>query len=233
MSISEFKSFANEKGYQESNSWGPTLAEFVNYRVLEIETKIYLCEVIVNKHFSSVVNISLPADVDWFITEFLHEYEGDLIRPWLSEAIRLTAKMMLSDEVFTKGIVGTTFMFGIVEFYAKHNLGWRPDEHDHFDNDYHKNFRKMYINQAISGLKKLDTRLGRSLSKIDNTSKKKIKNRGAQQGRWVQSTIADRLWLSRNTIVHGEQYNFYYEGKYLLMLYSLLHFHKKLELNSQ
>jgi hypothetical protein len=133
--------------------------------------------------------------------------------------------MISSGDTFGKFIIGMTFMFGVVEFYAKYRLGYRPEKYDLFDEESHSRYRKMFIGPAINKLKKTQTVLGRDLVEIDKLNIASLRETGIQERRHVKSRIADRLTLVRNTMLHGEAHHFYDKAKYLVMLYILFHFH--------
>lgn len=133
--------------------------------------------------------------------------------------------MIMSNEPFTKGIISMTFLFGVIEHYAKYFLVYRPDDYDFFDEFYHAEFRKMFIGNAINKLKRTNTGIATSLTKIDKHSINRLNEMGIIEQRWTKSKISDRLCISRNAMVHGESHAFYDKGEYLVMLYILFHFH--------
>ena len=201
------------------------LKDFIDYNETDLDLKIHLTKVIICRSFSSTGGIYWPDDVAWFIDNFFKNFEADLIKPWLSETIKEAIKMTTSGETFTKEIFGTTFMFGVVEFYAKYLVGWRPEKFDFFDKRSQDKFRKMYIGDTINKLKKTKTGIAKSLNEIDNHNTQRLKEVEIRGHRWTISKIADRLSLSRNTMLHGENHSFYDKGRYLIMLYILFHLH--------
>ena len=199
------------------------LNEIVDFDRTDLQLKIHLAEVIICRCFSATGGIYFPADSKWFITNFLRFYKNDIPKPWLTSAIREAVEMILSEDAFTKGVIGTTFMFGIVEFYAKHLLGYRPMAFDFFDKDSHSKFRSMFIGDAINKLKRTNTEIAKSLNRIDKHCIERLKEVGIEEQRWTVAKISDRLTLSRNTMLHGENHNFYDKGEYLIMLYILFY----------
>ena len=229
MNIEEYQELRKHAGYRETLTYivgsEPSLRGFLNYEAANLEVKLHLTKVILGRHFSSTGGISLPEDVQWFINCFLNEYKGDLIKPWITGAIRESIGMIASDDTFGKVIIGTTFMFGVVEFYAKYRLGWRPEQYDHFDEAYHKNYREMSLSAAINRLKKTKCALAVDLNEIDSSSISSLKEAGIKEMRYTKSRIADRLALARNSMIHGETHSFYSTGEYLVVLYIIFHFH--------
>lgn len=82
MNIEEYKSQAIANNYKEIlpyiSGLEVNLKDFVVYKELDVEVQTHLAKVLICRHFSSTGGISLPADVDWFISEFIREYEKDL-----------------------------------------------------------------------------------------------------------------------------------------------------------
>jgi hypothetical protein len=196
------------------------LKDFVDFEKADLQLRIYLCEMIICRCFTTPAGIVFPADSEWFISNFFLTYKTDLIKPWVTSAIKDAVEMILSDDTFSKNIIGTTFMFGIVEFYTKHLLGYRPLEMDFFD-ERHKEYRKMTIGKAITSLKESDTDIGKSLLRIDKHIENRLKETEIIERRWVKYKIADRLSIARNTMLHGEKHSFYDKGELLALLYIL------------
>jgi hypothetical protein len=200
-----------------------SLESFIIYQDADVDLKIYLAKLILCRNFSATGGNDILTDPLWFIRSFISCYEKDLIKPWLTEPIREGMEMILSEDAFSKGVIGTTFMFGIVEFYAKYLLGWKPEGADFFDTSYHRPYRTLFIGAAINGLKKLDNELANALNEIDEYCVQRLQERGIEEKRWIKPKIADRLALARNTMLHGENHSFYSIGKYLCMLYILFY----------
>lgn len=229
MTTDEYRAKIESIGFEEFpyviSGNGKFLSEFVDFDKADLQLKIHIAEVVICRCFSATGGIYFPADSKWYITEFLRFYKNDIPKPWLTSAIKEAIEMILSNDTFTKGVIGTTFMFGVVEFYAKHFLGYRPMQFDFFDSESHSKFRNMFIGDAINKLKRTDTEIAKSLNRIDKFSIEQLKKVGIEEKRWTQSRIADRLSLSRNTMLHGENQSFYGKGEYLIMLYILFYLH--------
>jgi hypothetical protein len=173
--------------------------------------------------------------VEWFAKNFFCEMQRDFIKPELSETIKFASGMILANEPFTKGIIGTTFMFGVIEFYAKHKLGFRPMEYNFFD----KKGKNQYLQQLDLQNKKMDLSIkpafeqlqqkalpiSIALNEIDAFTKSRLSSVGIDSKDWTVHSIGERLNLARNPMLHGEAHSFYSTGAYLLLLYSLFHLH--------
>jgi hypothetical protein len=167
--------------------------------------------------------------------------QRDFIKPELSGTIKLAAEMILADEPFTEGIIGTTFMFGIIEFYAKHKLGFRPLEFNFFDKKGKSKYLKMLdlqnkkmdlsIKPAFEQLQKKELPISLALNGIDAFTKARLSPLGINSTGWTVHPIADRINLARNHMLHGEAHSFYSTGAYLLLLYSLFHLYDIIESN--
>ncbi len=229
MDINEYKIKAKSAGYQEQLTYivasETTLSSFLKYEDLGNDLKVHLVKVMLSRHFPATGGLSLPADIDWFIGGFLHEFKGDLVKPWISTAINKALIMIISEDTFGKGIVGTTFMFGVVEFYIKYRLGYRPEQYDDFDTEYHKPFRNMFLGAALNKLKKSNSALAKDINFIDKYNASALKKAKIKEQRFTRAKMADRLTLARNAMVHGETHTYYSTGKYIAMIYLLLHFH--------
>lgn len=225
MTIEYYISKAKERGFEEhpySIYGGITeLKHFILYQKTDIDLKIHLAKIILCRNFSPAGGYCVLSDHNWFIEEFLKEYKADPVRPWLTDTLRESMEMILSDEVFTKQIIGCTFIFGVVEFYAKYLLGWRPLDADLFDKSAHGPYREMTLSVAINKLMKGGTELARILKYLDKQSVGRLKEVMIEEKRWVMPRIADRLRIARNPMLHGEHHNFTHIGKYLCMLYIL------------
>ncbi len=196
------------------------LKDFVDFETADLQLKIYLSEMIICRCFTTPAGIVFPSDSEWFISNFFLTYKTDLIKPWVTLAIKDAVDMILSDDTFSKNIIGTTFMFGIVEFYTKYLLGFHPLEIGFSDKEREK-YERMTIGPAIAKLKKTNTDIGRSLSRIDKHFINRLKEAGIEEGERVKYRLADRLSICRNTMLHGDNHSFYDKGELLTMLYIL------------
>jgi hypothetical protein len=215
------------------------ISDAINYEEVDLELKIHICKLILCRSFYGTYT-AWHKDVEWFINNFFAEFETDLIKPALTETIREASKMIMSEDVFKKGVMGTMFMFGILEYYAKYKLGFRPFDYDFFDknkNAYIKQLnpadqqRDLGINAAFNYLKKQAFPVSLFLQEIDAYTKKRLRKAGVKQDRWIKYDIADRLSIARNPMLHGEVHSFYEKGPYLLMLFTLFHLSELMERN--
>lgn len=229
MTITDYKKAIHTNGFREHpkaiSSGMTALASFVNYSEADLELKIYLARMLLYRNFSATGNGEFLSDHTWFIQQFFISEHEDIPKPWLTKPIRDSIGMILSGDVFSGGIIGTTFMFGVIEYYAKHFLGWRPMEADFFDDEFHKKYRTMTIERAVNKLKKSDTPIGKSLNFIDGKCSVRLRERAIEAERWIKPKIADRLKLARNAMLHGESHSFYSMGNYLCMIYILFYLH--------
>jgi DNA-binding XRE family transcriptional regulator len=229
MTVQDYRSKVKELKFQEFPLFLPCpplrIHHFVNFNNADVDLKIHICEVMICRCFSPTGGISLPDDVNWFIKCAYSEYYTDLHKPWITPTIKESINMIMSDDVFINGVLGTTFMFGVIEFYAKHQLGWEPLKYDFFDDDYHRKYRDMSLGEAIKKIKKMDSNLARSFHKIDNHNIQRLKDCYIDERRYTKARMADRLSLARNTMLHGENHAFYDIGKYLVVLYFLFYYH--------
>lgn len=202
----------------------PKLSELIDYESADINLKIHLAKVILCRNFDFSGSI-FGDDARGFIESFFSEYDKDLLKPWITVTIKEAASMVLSGETFTKKIIGTTFLFGVIEFYAKYNIGYRPNEFDFFD-EYHTLFRRMSLKNALNKNKALDKEIAISIEDVDSYLNKRLLEFEWDEKRWNRVNIAERLTLARNTMLHGESHAFYGTGQYLLVLYALFHLHQ-------
>lgn len=230
MTILDFKQKALKIGFEEQPKVNtgnePSLESFVKFDDSDIDLKIYLAKLNLCRCFSPSGGIYWPNDSKWFISNSLRTFDTDLIKPQLTDAIKKVIAMIIGEDTFVEGIIGTTFMFGIIEFYAKSQLGWDPNQYDYCDDTNQKYYRTMYIGDAVNKIKKTNTELAKSLNEIDNYSIQFLKIFAIKEGRHIRARIADRLTLARNTMLHGERHTFYDKGEYLITLYFLFHFHE-------
>ena len=141
MNIDNYNEIIENNGFNEFPSVigadTVLLDSFVDYSKADLDLRIHLATVILNRNFSSADGNMVLTDQFWLVNNFLQSYQKDHIRPWLTETIREAMTMIVVDHGYTQNKIGTTFMFGIIEFYAKYLLGWRPLSVNFFDNDYH------------------------------------------------------------------------------------------------
>jgi hypothetical protein len=207
-----------------------SLNEFIDFGKADLDLKIYLNKLIFNRCFYGTGYV-LPADLEWFVQGFFQSFERDLLKPELTSAINLAVEMIFSEDTWGKCILGTTFMFGVIEFYAKYKLGFRPNLFDFFDKD-----KKSYIQQlgidkqdlsissAIDVLKTKALPISAALNEIDHYRATRLTQAGIEADkRWTRYKISERVGLARNTMLHGERHGFYDMGHYLSLLYTLFY----------
>jgi hypothetical protein len=235
MTVTEYKNIIAENGFEEYpilNDGTGLVSRFMNFSEADIDLKIYLNKLILCRSYYGIYTAWYP-DVEWFAKNFFREMKRDFIKPELSETIKFAAGMILADEPFTKGIIGTTFMFGVIEFYAKYKIGFRPLEYNFFDKKGKKEYLKqldlqnknmdLSIKPAFEQLQRKELPISLALNEIDAYTISRLSSAGINSENWTVHTIAERLNLARNPMLHGETHSFYSTGAYLLLLYSLFH----------
>lgn len=241
MTVADYKNIISENGFEEHpilNDGTALLSRFLNFSQTDIDLKIYLNKLILCRSYYGTYTAWYP-DVEWFAKYFFLELQRDFIKPELSDTIKVAAEMILADEPFTKGIIGTTFMFGVIEFYAKYKLGFRPLEYNFFDKKGKKEYLKqldlqnknidLTIKSAFEQLQLKELPISIALNEIDAYTKSRLSSAGIDSENWTVYSIGERLNLPRNPMLHGEVHSFYSIGGYLLLLYSLFHLHDKKE----
>ncbi len=235
LNLTEYKIKIAALGYEEYplsiNGTEILLQEFIDYKAIDSELKFYLTKHIICRCLADEGYVFDPKTALWFIKSFLNEYNTHHPQPWLTNAIKEAISMILSEEVFTKNIIATTFMFGIIEFYAKFNLGFWSDVFLFSDEINQIKFREMTISSAFQRLRKTKKEIAISLNNIDKTIKHNKSLFSSNEEDFFVS-IADRLSNVRNIMLHGENYSYYSEGIYLSLLYILFHLHLEKEINS-
>jgi len=235
MTVTDYRNIISGNGFEEYpmlNDGTALVSRFINFSEADINLRIYLNKLILCRSYYGTYTAWYP-DVEWFAENFFREMQRDFIKPELSETIKFAAGMILADEPFTKGIIGTTFMFGVIEFYAKHKLGFRPMEYNFFDKKGKKEYLKqldlqnknmdLSIKPAFEQLQRKELPISLALNEIDAFTKSRLSSASINSENWTVHTIAERLNLARNPMLHGETHSFYSTGAYLLLLYSLFH----------
>lgn len=239
MNVEDYKALIKEINFEEY-PWlfvpdADYLHQIIEYDEIDIELKLYLAQLILCRSFYGTYT-AWYLDVEWFITSFFEDYEMDFVKPGMTDTIKEAVAMIMSDEPFTKKIIGTTFMFGILEFYAMHKLGFRPMDYNFFDvrkKEYIKLLnpsfdtkrRDLTIKPAFEYLQKQKLPLSKALNKIDTFTIQRLSEESIESEGWIRHKIADRLVIVRNPMLHGELHSFYDKGPYLLMLYILFYLH--------
>jgi hypothetical protein len=212
------------------------MSSFINFQDTDIDLQLYLAKVILRRCFSPTMgDLVFPWDYQWFMDQFFDRYQHDYLKPGLSKTIREAAGMIHADEPFTKGVIATTFLFGVIEFYIKYELGFHPMDYDFFDPEKKAYMRQHFPNQkktppelslgkGWSLLMQQSSDIGRAMRELDEHHLQRLQERGIDlKRRWVYPRLSERLSLFRNTMLHGEHHSFYSVGHYLLGLYTLFH----------
>ncbi|MDB5199173.1 MAG: hypothetical protein JWO92_1136 [Chitinophagaceae bacterium] len=213
------------------------LYKIINYEETDLDLKIHLTKLILCRSFFGSYT-TWYNDVKWFIGSFFKDFKKDLIKIELTDTISLAAEMIMSEEIFSKRIIGTTFMFGIIEFYAKHKLGFRPLNYNFFDEEKKKHIKKLTlqgksslsIKTAFENLQHQNLPISQALNDIDDFTTKHLSENCIESKNWTPHRIADRIVLARNAMLHGELHSFHDKGPYLLMLYILFHLYESKKL---
>lgn len=241
MTIDDYKTLIRENGFNEfplGNNGQLLLSKFLTYEDADTDLLIYLNVLILCRSYYGTYTAYFD-DVKWFTRGFFDHPQKDFIKPHLTETIKAAGDMILNGDPFTSGIIGTTFMFGVIEFYAKHKLGFNPMDFDFFD----KKGKKKYISQLPVINKKVDLTIksafeqlrgtaipvAAALDEIDDFTTTGLMNAGIHSHRWHLYLIAERLNLARNPMLHGESHSFYSIGSYLVLLYTLFHLYDRRE----
>ena len=235
MTVTDYKNIISENGFEEYpifNDATALVSRFIIYPETDTDLKIYLNKLILCRSYYGTYAAWYP-DVEWFARNFYSEMQRDFLKPELSQTIKFAAEMILADEPFTKGIIGTTFMFGVIEFYAKYKLGFRPMKYDFFDKkgkseylqqlDVQNKKTDLSIKPVFEQLRQKNLPISIALNEIDAFTKSRLSSAGIDSKEWTVHSIAERLNLARNPMLHGETHSFYSTGTYLLLLYSLFH----------
>ncbi|MFT3911420.1 MAG: hypothetical protein QM737_18500 [Ferruginibacter sp.] len=242
MDIEAYKKVAIENNYDEEEIFHghPTnyLKDFINYEEADISLKIYLCELIIYRHFMAMGATILPDDIKWFIESYFSTYNADLIDLVRTRPIQEAKSMIMSEDMFGKATVGTVFMFGIIEFYAKYKLGYRPNKYDFFDKDKISYSQKVlniskskhiYIKEAFDLLEEGNLPISKSLKLINTKTISKMEELYIDEKRFTKFKISDRIKIARNAMLHGDLLTFFDKGRYMLMIYILFQLNETYE----
>jgi hypothetical protein len=217
MTIYDYQRLTVERNFNEYpdyNTGTELVSAFVKYDDADAELKQYLLKLILCRSFYGTYTAWYD-DVKWHITGFFAEYRQDKIKPWLTGTISEAAAMILSEETFTKGVIGTTFMFGVLEYYAKHHLGFRPMDFNFFDKmkkayvkQYESKKQDLFIKSAFEYLQKTKLPVAAALKEIDAFTVKRLIEKNIPSANFTPHTVAERLNLPRNPMLHGERIAF-------------------------
>ena len=222
MTIDDYKKIIAENGFNEHpslNDGKQLLSRFLRYEDADIDLLIYLNVLILCRSYYGIYTAYYD-DVKWFQKGFFKEQQKDFIKPHLTATIALAAKMILHGDPFTEGTLGTTFMFGVLEYYAKSKLSFKPLDYGFFD----KKGKKQYVKKLDVENKKADLVINSAFDQFTTTG---LMNAGLHSHGWILYQISERLRLARNPMLHGETHSFYNVGSYMLMLYSLLYLYDR------
>ena len=235
VTVSDYKNYIKNNGFQEHplyNDGTSLVSSFINFDESDLDLKIYINKLILCRSFYGTY-ISWYSDVKWFIENFFTKLVTDLPKPYLTETIRSAAKMINSDDPFKQGIISTTFLFTVIEFYAKYKLGFKPMEYNFFDYEGKRQYLKnldvtnkkidLSIKKSFILLQKKHFLISTCLNEIDEYTTARLSAAGIPSKKWTVHTIAERIDLARNAMIHGEIHSFFGMGEYLLLIYSLLH----------
>ena len=197
------------------------LRDVVNLDEADLELKRYLAGLILCRCFPFTGGIIFD-EPKWFIKHFISVYTEDAVRPWLTSTIKRAMEMVISENVFTDNLIGTTFLFGIMEFYAKQKLSGRKLPVGLFE-EKDKDGTYLSLEYALINLQKKKLPLSKALKKIDNDMRGILKTWCVNPSRWKQFMLANRVSEARNDMLHGDKHNHYTMGEYMAMLYILFH----------
>jgi len=199
----------------------PLLPDIVNLEEANLELLRHLAGVILCRcfPFTGGINFDEPR---WLLTHFLTLYKQDVVRPWLTDTIKRAIERILSENVFTDNLIGTTFMFGILEFYAKQKLSGRSLPVHSFEETKDED-KFLSLEFALKELQKKELLLSLALCKIDNDMNSILKRWEIQENEWTKYSLAARVSKARNDMLHGNKHMYYTMGEYMAMLYALFH----------
>lgn len=198
------------------------LKDFLKYDELDLDLRIYLTRVLICRSVGIGSGIYLPDDTDWWIEKFQDVHIMNFADFTRTEAIIEAIKQIQSNESFGKCIIGTTFMYTVMEFYTKFYLGFNPLI-DMFEKDKSnlEKYRQISFSSAVIRLKKCQKEVSKEICAIDNFFKQKASSLGYEPEPFKNSYIAYRLSYYRNMVLHGENQFAHSEGTFLVLLYIL------------
>jgi len=201
-----------------------TLNDFIDFDELSLEVKIHLSSMLIRRSVGIPTGIYLPDDTYWFISRFVEEYIIDLADPSRHEAHKKALIMIMSEHAFSDCIIGTTYMYTVIEFCLKYKLGYKvfPMCQEEFENN--KKFNDMSIGNAYFKVKKANFGISRELHLIDEHFKKKAQKMEYNAEELQNCQIQGRLNASRNKSLHGHYQFFHSEGTLLALLFILFHY---------
>lgn len=229
ITLDDYRSVAQEYGYSEELTYVaanlPELGKFLDFNMLTLDVKVHLAKVVICRHFEATGGVVLTDDVNWFIDGMRGEFREHLIQPWLTSAVDTAFKLIINHDNLGEVVVGTTFMFGVVEHYAKYRLGYRAEGPTSSTRADIERFRTMTIESAFGRLRKQTYPIALDISFIDKYHISDLKEAGIKESDRVHARMERRLAIARNSMVHGESHNHYHMGLYTMMIYALFHYH--------
>jgi hypothetical protein len=225
-SLSQYKQKIQDIGFIEYPQFidgtEKCLKDFLNYDELSIELRIHITRMLICRCVGIDSGIYLPADVHWWIDNFISFQFVDLADFTRTEAIKEALRQVRSDDTFGKCIVGTAFLYIIIESYTKFFLGLNPLI-DRFERDQTniKKYREMQFNDALIRLRRSNKTISREICALDAFFRDKANNIGLDPGPFKFSFTIHRLILNRNMCLHGENNLMVSEGTFLALLYIL------------
>ena len=198
------------------------LKDFLEYNKLDLDVRIYLTRLLICRCCGIDSGIYLPADVDWWVENFEEFHFANVADFTRTEAIKEAIRQIQSDDRFGKCIVGTTFMYTIIEFYTKFNLGLNPfiDMWEKDQTNIEK-YRNISFSDAIRKLRKRNKVISKEICQIDAFFKEKAAALSYEPEPFKESYIHYRLTYYRNKWLHGENQFMVSEGTFLVLLYIL------------
>jgi|GEM_PF-3745614 hypothetical protein len=226
MNVAQYSKRCIEMGFTEypmmvTPGVTPRMMDVVNLEEAELDLKRHVAGVLLCRcfPFTGGVNFGEP---EWFITHFLTMYKEDAVRPWLTKTIQRAIELINSDNVFTDNLIGTTFMFGILEFYVKQKLSGRPlPVHSFEQND--NNGKYLSLEYALDELQKKELPISIAVNKIDDDMYKVLSRWEKPEDDWKRHKVVSRVSKARNDMLHGNKHTYYSMGEYMAMLYILFH----------
>ncbi len=196
--------------------------DLLNPEELGLDVRVHITTTLICRCVGINGGIYLPAGVDWWITEFQRIHLSNIADITRSDAIIAAIRHIQSEDSFGKCIIGTAFMYTVMEFYSKYFLGFDP-LFDRFDNNLEKigKYQEVQFSEAIIKLKKQNLAISRELCKIDKFFKQKADIMGLDLQLHNNSYLADRISKNRNQILHGQNVFLHSEGSLLVLLYIL------------
>lgn len=196
------------------------LNDFLVFKELSLDVKIHLCSMLVRRTIGLQGEVNMPYDAKWLMQHFMEEYELDATEFWKTDAYLKGLKLVQEEEMGSR-IVGTTYLYTMIEAYLKHKLGYRFLEDD---SETNKRLIKIGIGDAYIKVKKGNNRVSREFHLIDQYFKEQAVHLRVIQEDMNYVKLEGRLKLLRNLNLHGRNQFMVGEGILLSLLFALLHY---------